>query len=987
MRRHHGSVTLIERIPSPLGPEEKMSPVRNVTTSVAAVPEQISMLRDSHPHSIALSYGDRRLSYEELDCRADRFAGHLIQLGIVSGDTAAICMERSFDWIMAALGIMRTGAAYVPLDPAWPDSRLRFAVEDSAATFLVARTALLDRLQVKARGIDPCRDAATIAAAPRAARRPVKLESLAYVIYTSGSTGVPKGVEITHANLAHLVRWHRAAFRVTLQDRASHVAGLSFDAAAWEIWPHLASGATVCLPVEAVRSSPELLQQWLLRERVTIAFVPTVHAMPMMAMEWSATTALRVLLTGGDVLHRGPAVPLPFDVVNNYGPTECTVVATSAVLKPGSCGKPPIGCPIAGTSVYLLDERGEQVPEGCSGEIYIGGGGVGRGYRNLPESTDRSFLLDPFSGVPGARMYRTGDRGVRRPDGEIEFHGRFDRQTKIRGQRVELDEITSVLSDHPSIDFATVITNSSERGENQLVAYVLPKKNPRVVTSNELQKHLLRRLPAYMVPTIFVRLHALPLSPNGKIDGTKLPQPTDSNLLERTAAKAPATRIEEELLTLVQQLLGNDAVLAEDNFFLAGGHSLLGMQLLMRLRSAFGVDLTVQQLFEAPTVRRLAFLVETKLAEERLVEIWTDLPGLKQVGLDVDFFSVGDHAELVATLQQRIAAKFGQDITVAELFRNSTIRQQAELMRGHVDVDPTLVLPPGILAVQPHGTRNSFFWVHYLGANLAKAMGDDQPFLSVKLTPEDVASLGEAPTLQSMAERLLHKILATQSKGPYTIGGVCLGGILAYEIASQLQAAGHEVSLLVLVDTPIPSLLKSRNPLKPRLSQPFYLLKRAAHLGLRVSLIELREWLLEGLTRLAKVESGRTEIRVDQELIETAASEYQPKNYLGNVLLLLASDRPPHVNLLPGWQALVPRTLYTQYVNGNHNELMNEQYVRGVADAIVSHLISTTDNGFSFGRVDAPRAPVPPAKLATVSVFMNDEGDGVGESIPTALTY
>jgi amino acid adenylation domain-containing protein len=587
---------------------------------VRSVPEQISELRDAYPLSIALSYSDRQLSYEELDRKADRFAGHLVQLGIVSGDTVAICMERSFDWIVAALGIMRAGAAYVPLDSAWPDARLRFAVNDSGATAFVARAALLDRLQVKARGVDPCRDAAAIAASPEVARRAVPLESLAYVIYTSGSTGVPKGVEITHANLSHLVQWHRDAFGVTRQDRASHLAGLGFDAAVWEIWPHLCAGSTVCLADDAVRSSPELMQQWIIRERVTIAFVPTVHAAPMMAMEWPATTALRFLLTGGDVLHHGPAVQLPFDVVNNYGPTECTVVATSSVIKPGITGAPPIGRPIAGASVYLLNENGEPVPDGSTGEIYIGGGGVGRGYRNLPESAERSFLPDrfagaPVAGAPGARMYRTGDRGVRRPDGEIEFRGRADRQTKIRGQRVELDEIGSVLAHHPSIEFAAAITNISEAGEKQLVAYVLPKEKACVPTARELQSHLLNSLPDYMIPATFVRLHALPLSPNGKLDLTMLPQPTEANLLESKAAKAPATPIEEKLLTVMRELLKNDAVSPEDNFFLAGGHSLLGMQLVMRLRDAFGVDLTLQQLFEAPTVERLALVVETMLID------------------------------------------------------------------------------------------------------------------------------------------------------------------------------------------------------------------------------------------------------------------------------------------------------------------------------------------------------------------------------------
>jgi amino acid adenylation domain-containing protein len=593
------------------------------------VSQLISQLSVNFPESVALSDGARQLSYAEFDRMADRFAGYLMKLGIVSGDTVAICMERSFDWIVAALGIMRAGAAYVPLDSAWPDSRLRFAVEDSGAKVLVARAALFDRLElpihggdvrgvnvrsIDVQGIDPYRDRAAIANAPFA-HRAVHPESLAYVIYTSGSTGVPKGVEITHANLAHLIQWHRDAFHITRNDRASHLAGLGFDAAVWEIWPHLAAGATLCLAQDEVRSSPELIQQWLIRERVTIAFVPTVHAAPLMAMEWPAATALRFLLTGGDALRSAPGVQLPFDVVNNYGPTECTVLATSAVVRPGSHGAPPIGRPIAGASVYLLNEYREQVPDGITGEIYIGGNGVGHGYRNRPDLTAQSFLPDPFAAEPGARMYRTGDRGVRRPDGQIEFRGRLDRQTKIRGYRIELDEIGNTLNQHATIDFAIATTNISDVGENQLVAYVLPKKNASVPTARELQNHLLRSLPNYMIPDIFVRLHALPISPNGKLDLKMLPRPTRDNMLGKAAGKEPSTPIEEKLLTMMQELLRDDALGLEDNFFLAGGHSLLGMQLVMRLRAAFGVDLSLRQFFEAPTVERLAVLIETTLID------------------------------------------------------------------------------------------------------------------------------------------------------------------------------------------------------------------------------------------------------------------------------------------------------------------------------------------------------------------------------------
>jgi amino acid adenylation domain-containing protein len=895
------------------------------------VAEQISENADNYPHSIAFSYGDRHLCYEELDRSAGRFAGHLAQLGVASGCTVAICIERSFDWIIAALGIMRAGAAYVPLDPAWPDARLRFAVQDSGATVLVARPALLDRLQVEARGVDPCRDAAAIAAAAGVERTSIQANSLAYVIYTSGSTGVPKGVEITHGNLDHLIRWHRDAFGVTRGDRASHLAGLGFDAAVWEIWPYLCAGATVCLAENAVRSSPDLIRQWMIRERVTIGFVPTVHAAPMMAMEWPAGTTLRFLLTGGDVLHRAPAEQLPFDVVNNYGPSECTVVATSSVVRPGSEGPPTIGHPITGTSVYLLNEDGQQVPDGCVGEIYIGGGGVGRGYRNLPNSAGRSFLADPFSGAPGARMYRTGDRGARRADGEIEFRGRLDRQTKIRGQRVELDEIGSILLRHPSIEFAAAINRISPGGENQIVAYVLPKENARVPTTNELQQHLLRSLPNYMIPAVFARLHILPVSANGKLDLTMLEPPTGEDLLEGVAAKRPATPIEEKLLAMVRKLLENDAIAAEDNFFLAGGHSLLGTQLLIGLSNTFGVDVTLRQLFAAPTVEQLAVLIEIMLEERRLALIWAELLGRKHVAVDDNFFDLGGDPSLVAALQQHIAAEFGQNTTIDELFQSPTVRQQAELTRRKAG-KPTL--EPGVVSMQPDGTRSSIFWIDYACfEDLAKVMGSDHPVLSVVLTGEDSASLGDAPTLESIAACLLRKILTAQSKGPYIIGGYCLGGIIGYEISSQLRAAGHEVALLVMVDAPNPAFLETFDSLTRKML-------RAVQRGPRTNFVDLRDRLLNRFAHLLRTISANAEMRVTREKLDAAAHAYRPKRYDGKVLLLLASERPVHADFVPGWQAVVRDNLHTQYVDGHHRGLD----IRSVADAILPHLISAADN-------------------------------------------
>jgi amino acid adenylation domain-containing protein len=874
----------------------------------------------------------------------------------VPGGAVAICMERSFDWIVAALAAMRAGAAYVPLDSAWPEARLRYAISDSGASVLVARQALLEHLSVTAFGVDPCRDAAAIDAAPAFSSPHLAPDSLAYVIYTSGSTGVPKGVEVTHANLCHLVRWHHAAFAVTAADRASHLAGLGFDAAVWEIWPYLAAGATLCLAEDSIRSSPELIQQWLLRERITISFVPTVHAAPIAALPWDAsTTALRFLLTGGDALQHAPSASLPFALVNNYGPTENTVVATSGVVPPGSSLVPSIGRPIAGTTIYLLDENRRPVPDGETGEIYIGGDGVARGYRNLPDQTQTCFLPDPFAASPGARMYRTGDRACLRSNGEIEFRGRADRQTKIRGQRVELDEIASVLSRHPAVEFATVITTLSSAGENQLVAYALFKSGASLPSFSALQQHLRGSLPDYMVPATIVRLDSLPLSANGKIDLRLLPSPDSAPLLEDPRSAAPVSPVEKKLLAMVQGLLGSKAISPRDSFFLAGGHSLLGMQLVMRLRETFGVELTLRQLFEAPTVESLSGVVGALLHEKRVAAIWSDLLGRAEIGRDENFFNLGGLPALLPSLQQRLAREFGQWIPVADLAANPTIRQQGELTQKRTSAKPPL--PAGVLALQPYGTRNNLFWVHYLTAELAKVIGDDQPLLYVALTSEDFPSLGPQPTLQAIAACLLRKIIAAQPKGPYNIGGLCLGGILAYEMASQLRAAGHEVSLLALVDPPNPAYIESFHSQKHIVNYFTYIVRRARRIGLRVTLAHIGGHISDYFARTFKTASTRTEMKIAQETIETAAMSYRPQKYDGKVLLLLASDRAPHKNFLPGWQAVVPQNLHTGYVPAHHRDLLTAENARSVAEAIVAHLGADAPVNFDLPAIP----PEPPA--------------------------
>jgi amino acid adenylation domain-containing protein len=585
-----------------------------------SVADMVAAVAARSPDAVALRAGGARMTYGELLAGADRLAEEIRRRGVAPDVPVGVCLERSFDQIVAILGIMRAGDAFIPLDPAWPDERLRKLLDDAQAPVVITGHALADRLSGKDRvalSLEKDVRATAIPRSPIVAR--IGGDHLAYIIYTSGSTGEPKGVEISHSNLRNLVAWHRQAFGVTGSDRAPYLAGLGFDASVWEIWPYLTVGAYLFLPDETVRSSPELLRRWLIAERITIAFVPTPLAEPMIAVEWPANSALRFLLTGGDTLHLWPRPDLPFAVVNNYGPTECTVVATSGVVPAarGSSSLPAIGRPISNTQIHLLDARGRPVRDGEIGEITIGGAGVGRGYHNNPRLTAEKFVTDAFrENASGARLYRTDDLGRRLPDGLIAFHGRIDDQLKIRGYRVEPDEIAAALNRHPLIAQSAVVGHG-DAADKRLIAYFVPMEAAEP-DSQDLRDFLAASLPLYMLPSSFIRLAALPLTASGKLDRAALPEPTPADERHEAAYRAPESMTERRLAEIIAELLQLERVGADDNFFLLGGHSLLGTQLVLRARDAFAVDLTLRHLFEAQTVANLAARIE-QLVIDRLV--------------------------------------------------------------------------------------------------------------------------------------------------------------------------------------------------------------------------------------------------------------------------------------------------------------------------------------------------------------------------------
>jgi amino acid adenylation domain-containing protein len=583
------------------------------------IAEVVSSQATASPDAVALTSGRRVLSYRELDERASALADLLRALGIGADVVVGLCASRAPEMVVGALGILKAGGAYLPLDPTYPAARLAFMLADGRVPVVVVGRGVMDQVPSGSHEKVLLDDLGRVVEFPpvlRAARAkvPATAKSLAYVIYTSGSTGQPKGVEITHESLLNLVHWHRHTFKVTPADRASQVASVGFDAAVWEIWPYLAAGASLHMADDETVSNPESLRDWLVAQRITISFIPTPMAQHLLALSWPSGTVLRTMLIGGDTLHRYPPAGLPFLLVNNYGPTECTVVATSGPVysKNSAHQLPPIGSPIANTRVYILDEAGNPVPMHTPGELHIGGMGVARGYRNRPDLTEERFIPDPFGANPGERLFKTGDMARFLPDGQIAFLGRRDEQVKVRGFRVELNEVTAALNEHPHIQQSVVLAREVAPGDTRLIAYFVAVTRSRP-TLGELRNFLEARLPDFMVPATFVRLEKLPLTASGKVDRMSLPAPDASNTLREETRAAPRTEMEKTVARILARLLNLEDVDVEENFFALGGHSLLGAQLIARLRETFGIEMPLRVIFEAPTVADLSAEVDRLL--------------------------------------------------------------------------------------------------------------------------------------------------------------------------------------------------------------------------------------------------------------------------------------------------------------------------------------------------------------------------------------
>jgi amino acid adenylation domain-containing protein len=702
------------------------------------------------PGSTALEWQEQRITYRELNSRANLLAGQLQAAGVGPEQRVGICLERSPRLVVAILGVLKAGGAYVPLDPSYPSERLRFMLADSQAIALLVeeRTkSLLPQDGVRVVSVESAGSAG-----PGGAGNPAfsaTSANLAYVLYTSGSTGQPKGIAMEHAPLSNLIGWQLRHTSGPAVPRTLQFASMSFDVSFQEIFSTLCAGGTVVLMGDEERRDPALLADLLEEKKIERLFLPFIALQQLaevLAEREHVPGSLREVITAGERLQITPRIAEMFRkldrcvLYNHYGPTE-THVVTAFEVREASSGPvsiPPIGRPIDHTRVYVLDRRGQPVPIGVAGELCVGGAPLARGYLERPDLTSQRFVPDALAGVAGDRIYRTGDLARYRKDGTFEFLGRMDDQVKVRGFRVEPGEIESWLARHPEVAESVVVAREDMPGDRRLVAYVVPsvravspQADPTEASrklASRLRGYLAKQLPDHMVPSAFVVLERLPLTPSGKVNRRALPAP------ERAVGQGgflPQDTLELVLLKIWEDVLGIRPIGVHDNFFELGGHSLLAVRLFTEIEKAFGHHLPLATLFHAPTVDALA----GKLREKGWVAPWSSL----------------------------VVIQGGED-------------------------RPPFFCVPGV-----GGNILGFY-------DLARELGPDQPVYGLQAQGLDGKS-EPFTRIEDMAAHYIREIKTILPQGPFLLGGASFGGSVAFEIARQLERENCPVALVALFDT------------------------------------------------------------------------------------------------------------------------------------------------------------------------------------------
>ncbi|WP_458732188.1 non-ribosomal peptide synthetase DhbF [Bacillus subtilis] len=756
-----------------LAPEEHSSMVtdwQSVSEKIphACLPEQFEKQAALRPEAIAVVYENQELSYAELNERANRLARMMISEGVGPEQFVALALPRSLEMAVGLLAVLKAGAAYLPLDPDYPADRIAFMLKDAQPAFIMTNTKAANHIppveNVPKIVLDDPELAEKLNTYPagnpknKDRTQPLSPLNTAYVIYTSGSTGVPKGVMIPHQNVTRLFAATEHWFRFSSDDIWTMFHSYAFDFSVWEIWGPLLHGGRLVIVPHHVSRSPEAFLRLLVKEGVTVLNqTPSAFYQFMQAEreqpDLGQALSLRYVIFGGEALelsrledwyNRHPE-NRP-QLINMYGITETTVHVSyieldrsMAALRANSL----IGCGIPDLGVYVLDERLQPVPPGVAGELYVSGAGLARGYLGRPGLTSERFIADPF-GPPGTRMYRTGDVARLRADGSLDYVGRADHQVKIRGFRIELGEIEAALVQHPQLEDAAVIVREDQPGDKRLAAYVIPSEE--TFDTAELRRYAAERLPDYMVPAAFVTMKELPLTPNGKLDRKALPAP---DFAAAVTGRGPRTPQEEILCDLFMEVLHLPRVGIDDRFFDLGGHSLLAVQLMSRIREALGVELSIGNLFEAPTVAGLAERLEMGSSQSALDVL---LP-LRTSGDKPPLFCVHPAGGL-SWCYAGLMTNIGTDYPIYGLQARG-IGQREELPKTLDDMAADYIKQ--IRTVQPKGPYHLLGWS--LGGNVVQAMAtqlqnqgeevsllvmlDAYPnhFLPIKEVPDDEEAL------------------------------------------------------------------------------------------------------------------------------------------------------------------------------------------------------------------------------------------------------
>ena len=613
--------------------------------------ELIEAQAERTPNSVAVIFEGQTITYRELNTRANQLAHHLRTIGVGPEVLVGICTNRSLEMVVALLAILKAGGAYVPLDPDYPEDRLAFVLSDSGLQVLVTEKEFLAKFP-QFRGTIVCLDVDQRAIARQSAGNPrsgVRPENLCYVLFTSGSTGKPKGVLVQHRSLVNFLCAMRERPGITSADTVIALTTISFDIASLELYLPLTVGGRVALVKREVAGEGQVLQEKIAKYRATLLQATPATWRLLLNSGWRGKKDLKILC-GGEALTRELAEELlkrSACLWNMYGPTETAVWSTVQPIIRDN-GPITIGRPIANTQIYVLDAHRQPVPVGVTGELCIGGAGVARGYLNRPELTAEKFIPDPFRPEETeARLYRTGDLARFRTDGTLECLGRVDHQVKVRGYRIEPGEIESVLSQHPEIREVTVVAREDQAGDARLVAYLV-RRNGKPLVASDLRSFVRKDLPEYMVPSAFVQLDKLPMTPNGKVDRKALPAPQQSERPADEERVAPRNEVEARLAKIWKSVLGQENISVRDDFFELGGHSLLVAMLLVRIEQQFGSKLTMAAVFEAPTIEKQAALVQDAERHSRVSEI---VP-IRTVGSLPPFFCVNGGPKLLELAQK-----------------------------------------------------------------------------------------------------------------------------------------------------------------------------------------------------------------------------------------------------------------------------------------------------------------------------------------------